>query len=101
MEPILNENLVDAYFKAFAKTVSDTKLYPIAAIWLDKAVITSKERKCRIVAGDEICIENGQIINCSGKPTHRITKCYATITGYAPELAVLNLSTHEIETIKL
>lgn len=101
MNTILNVNVVESYLKNLAETLSSTKLYPAAAVWLDKAVMTAKERKVRLVPTDEISIENGQIINCDGQPTHRVEKCYSTLTGYNPEMDVLNLATNEIERVKI
>ncbi len=78
-----------------------TKLYPSDAIWLTKAVLTSKGRNIRITPGMEICIKDGQLIDCIDKPTHVITSMMGTLSDTGLQFSAMDLKSQELITIKL
>jgi len=83
--------------------ISDTfeKMWPLAAIWLEKPVLTSLEKKRRITANDLVTIENGSLVDCNGSPTHKIKMLHGTMANHQFSITVENLITNEISIIKL
>lgn len=74
----------------------------LAAIWLEKPVITSLGRMRRIEAGLLIRVEDGKMVDCEeGKPaTHKIQMCIGTLYSNF-ELTLTHIETHEPLNIKL
>jgi hypothetical protein len=93
------KSLFDTLFEA--NVAPYTQLMKLAAIWLEKPVKTSIEKKRRITKGDLISISNGKLIDCEGNPTHEIKECFGTMANNILKIEVLNLSNNEIETITL
>ena len=103
MGTILRQGLVDAMFQniAEANTINHTKIFPMAAIWMEKPIRTSRERKVRLTENDLIYVENGEIKDCEGLPTHRIVKCEGTLANNILSFYLENLETKEIEKLEL
>lgn len=89
-------------FNSIASSIS--KLYTeqreLAAIWLNKPVVTSKGRTVRIAPDDLITIENGLLVDNKETPTHKIIACFGTLNSQF-EITVVDLSTNEPSQIKL
>jgi len=73
---------------------------PLAAIWLTKPVMTDKNITRRITEGDRVLIENNELKDCLGDPTHQITGCYGKPTSDF-YITVIDLKTQEIIKIQL
>ncbi len=81
-----------------------THLYPLAAIWFtDNPIMTSRERKVRITEGDEVCIKDGQLIDCNelNKANYRVTGAQGTINSDELYLSLINLENDIKLTIKI
>ena len=103
MGTILRQGLIDAMFKgqAEANTFNHTKIMPMACIWMEKPIRTSRERKVRLTENDLIYVENGEIKDCEGLPTHRIVSCEGTLANNILYFYLENLETKEIEKLDL
>lgn len=77
-----------------------TEQQELAAIWLEKPVQTASERTCRITAGHLVTIDNGKLVDCTGKPTHKIIMCIGTLCNQF-EITVIDLITSEPMQVKL
>jgi len=88
----------------FFKGIGDmySKQSELAAIWLERPLITGEGRMCRIAPDATVCVRNGQLIDCSGdnKPTHKVIGCIGTLINQF-ELTVVDLITQEPSIIKL
>lgn len=103
MQNNLRESLIGSMMKSIndANEINHNKVFPMAAIWMDKAIRTSRERKVRLTVDDMIKVENGQIIDCDGLPTHKIIKCEGTLANNILYFILENLETKEIEKLQL
>ena len=97
------QDLVSKIFEGVnqAYNISNTKLFPMAAIWMEKAIRTSREVKVRLTENDLIYVENGEIKDCWGNPTHKIKGCEGTLANTELYFILENLSTGEIEKLKV
>src|SRR5689334_2961323 len=75
---------------------------PLTAIWLNTPIWTAKDLKRRITEGDQVCIQNNELIDCLGdhKATHQITGCYGKPTSDF-SITVIDLKTQELSQIKI
>lgn len=99
--------MADDLFQTFADAIMESQLFvntprELAAIWLEKPVITDDGKSIRICAGMGVKIENGKLVDLPDgeQPTHKILRCRGAHT-HSFELDVLNFITGEPETIKL
>jgi hypothetical protein len=76
-----------------------TKKYELAAIWLDKPLITATDRTVRICPGTEVTLQDGFLTHCTGKPTHVVKACYGTLSNILLEFELQDLKTKEITTL--
>ncbi len=76
--------------------------FNLNAIWLNKAIITSKGRTCRIMPDMQVRIEDSQLVDIEeNKPaTHSILKCRGMISSHFI-IFVQRLIDCNIEMIKI
>jgi len=74
----------------------------LAAIWLERPLITGEGRVCRIAPDATVCVRNGQLIDCSedNKPTHKVIGCIGTLINQF-ELTLISLEDNSPLQIKL
>ena len=100
-----NENKEANVFETLSKSLTPdyTHIYPLAAIWLDKSVVTKEGKMRRIVEGISLKIENGEIVDLpeGEKPTHIITSTKGNLNSTILLLGVMDLTTQELSEIKL
>lgn len=88
----------------FNSITSISKLYTdqreLAAIWLNKPILTAGGRTMRIAPGSLVKIENGLLVDCIDKPSHKVLACYGTLINQF-ELTVIDLETNEPGQIRL
>ncbi len=78
------------------------KIVDLNSIDLGKMVnVYGGQRTCFLEAGMEIKIENGEIVDCNGSPTHYIERCKGNLSNTVLELELLNHEAGEIEIYKL
>ena len=97
MKAILNPALVQEMFRNVVD--SHTKMYEMAAFWMDSTVKTSREIKRRLVPGDEICLSNDTIVNCYGDAEYKIISIKGTLDNSVMKMELENLITKAIKTI--
>jgi hypothetical protein len=93
-------------FLNFFKDLNDSlfvKEMELAAIWMEKPIVTSNERTVRLTNGHEVRVENGKIVDCSpDKPaTHKILGCYGTVSSSSLGMVLMDLKTNEPLTLKI
>lgn len=90
------------YFEPIAALLNPKSIpvMPLAAIWLTSPVMTDKKLTRRITEGDRVLIENNELKDCLGDPTHQITGCYGKPTSDF-SISVIDLKTQEITRIQL
>ena len=77
------------------------KPLPLAAIYLDKPLMTgNKFLTKRICEGDLVLIKDGEIVDCMGSPSHRITSLHGKAASDF-SINVIDLNTLELSTVKL
>ena len=86
---LMMEGIADSY----------NKIFVLAAIWLDNPIKTSIESKRRITKGDLVKVQDGQLIDCNGIPTHKIVECRGNTSNTCLKLDLVNLITNEPITI--
>lgn len=89
------EGVADAYHTSF------TRIYPVAAIWMERPYKTSREVKVRLKENDLIYVKDGKIEDCEGEPTHRIVRCEGTLGNNILYFILENLATGEIEKLNV
>lgn len=84
------------------KSIGDlyTKQRELAAIWLDKSVVTGEGKTLRIAEGATVAIKDGELVDVADKPTHKVLACFGAMSNQF-EIAVINLETNEPSIIKL
>lgn len=89
-------------FNTFANAVS--KLYTdqqeLAAIWLSKPLNTPFGRTVRLTKDSLIRIENGLLVDFTGKASHKVLACYGTLNDQF-EITVINIETNEPSQVKI
>lgn len=89
----------------FNKTMAltRTKLFPLAAIWMDKPIYIEGERTRRIYSSQKVRVENDALVNVVPDvlpATHVIAECRGTLDNSKFEIDLIDLNTHEALTIK-
>ena len=97
------QDLVSKILEGVAEAYQDSriKIYPLGAIWMEKVIRTSRETKRRLTVNDLILVENGEIIDCNGEPSHKILRCEGTLANNELYFVLENLATKETERLKL
>ena len=72
----------------------------LAAIWLTSPLMTSKGITRRITEGDRVLVENNELKDCLGDPTHQITGCYGKPSSDF-SLTLIDLKTQELIKIEI
>lgn len=82
---------------------SFTKVYPIAAIWLNKPVQTTTERTVRITKGHLIRVRERWIEDVTDTlpATHKVIECKGTIGDSVLFFELANLETQELSTLNV
>lgn len=88
-------------FELFA---SISKLYnepmELAAIWLNRSLLTAQGKTWRLAPDALVCIENGELVDCLNEPTHKVIGCFGTLVGQF-EVTLINIQTSEPLLIKI
>lgn len=88
-------------FNQFAKSI--TKLYTdqmeLEAIWLNRPLQTPDGPKIRITRDMVVKIENGELVDFTENPTHKILACFGTLHDQF-ELTLIDLKTNEPLQVK-
>lgn len=95
---------MESVFNSFVDLAkSFNKVYPLAAIWLEKPVSTATEFTARLRKGHLIRIENGLIVNVTDTlpHTHEIIECRGTIGDTLLMFELENLETKELSTLNV
>lgn len=95
---------MESIFNSFVDLAkSFNKVYPLAAIWLNKPVQTSNEKTVRITKNHEIRILEGYIedVTKDNPATHRVTECIGTIGDSILMLELENLETKQLSTLNI
>lgn len=69
--------------------------HELAAIWLEKPLKTATERTVRITEGHLVAIKDGQLVDCTGEPTHKVIGCQGTVTSSRLSFTLLDLKTNQ------
>lgn len=72
----------------------------LAAIWLNKSVNTGEGRTPRICTDMHVWVENGQIVEGEGEPTHLVLATRGTLVNQF-EMDLRCLADNSLITIKL
>lgn len=89
---------MEDFFKSLNRLYTEQR--PLAAIWLTKPVITKQGKTVRIAPEMEVKIENNELVDCIGEPTHKVLDCLGTLYNQF-ELVLLDLKTMQPHIIKL
>jgi hypothetical protein len=90
----------------FFKDLNDSlfvKEMELAAIWMEKPVVTETERTVRLTEGHKIRVEDGKIVDCEpGKPaTHKILGCFGTVSSSSLGFTLMDINSNEPLTLKV
>lgn len=72
----------------------------LAAIWLDKPLNTPFGRTMRLTKDSLVKIENGELVDFTGEPSHKVIACFGTLVNQF-ELTLIDLKTNEPLQFKL
>lgn len=73
---------------------------PLASIYLDKPLMTADKITKRIVEGDRVFIENGELKDCMGEPTHIVTSCHGKVSSDF-SIHVMDIKTQELSIVNI
>lgn len=76
-----------------------TEPQELAAIWLEKPLLTATGSTSRITPGAIVRVENGKLVNC-GEPTHKVIGCLGTLINQF-EFVLTDIHSNQPITIKL
>jgi hypothetical protein len=87
-------------FSSMGKLYSEQR--ELAAIWLNKALVTGQGRTSRIAPENTVRIENGEMVDITPEKaaTHKVIGCIGTLYNQF-ELTVISLSDNSPSQIKL
>lgn len=77
------------------------KVMPIAAIVLDKEILTAQGSTKQLTEGLEILVKDDIICDCTEKPTHIITSCHGKLDGTEAHIVAINIKTLHLKRIYL
>ena len=77
-----------------------TKSRELAAIWIDKGIMTGEGKQSRICPDTFVWVKDGKFSEGEGEPTHKVLACRGTLINQF-EFDLLDLKTNEQITIKL
>ena len=97
MKAILNPDLLEEMFKGIVD--SHTKMYQLAAYWMPSEVKTSREKKRRLVPGDEICLSHNVIVDCYGDAEFKIISIKGTLDNSVIKMELENILDKSLKTI--
>lgn len=98
--------MINELFETLAQAMNpaNNKTMPLAAIWLEKPLQTSKEKTVRITEGHFVHVDKeGKLQDCTKETpaTHRITGCYGKIGDTDLHFSAINLKSLELIKIKI
>ena len=93
------ESLMNLMMKDVEQQYNAMHLLP--CLWLTDAILTSRERKRRIVEGDEVVIKEGKLTDCNDLPTHEIVRCESNRSGTYQQIVVKDLNSHLISNVRI
>lgn len=77
------------------------KVGPLAAIWIEKGLVTKEGKKHRLAPGDFITVENGTLVDSTEDPTHVITSCNGKIDNTELFIVCADIKTYQLEKVDL
>lgn len=77
-----------------------TEQRELAAIWLERPLITARGKSIRIAPDELVAVKNGCLVDCIDKPTHKVIACFGTLNSQF-EMTLIDLITNEPMQIKL
>lgn len=94
------ENVFESFID-LAKSFN--KVYPLAAIWLNKPVKTTTDKTCRITKGHEIRVYERWIEDVTDTlpATHKVIECMGTIGDSILRLELENIETKQLSTLNI
>lgn len=100
MNEITKSQLLEDLAKSLMSLYTESR--ELAAIWLNKALITAKGRTIRLAPDAEIAVVNGAVVDVTDTQpaTHRVIGCYGTLVDQF-EISVVNIETLDPSIIKL
>jgi len=93
-------NNFEDLFKGISKLYTEQR--ELAAIWLERPVVTGEGRTVRIAPEATVRIQDGSIVDVSPEApaTHKVLACFGTLNSQF-EMTLVNLATSEPLQIKL
>lgn len=96
---------MDSIFQSLGSILqaqSDLFIKPqsLAAIWLEKSVITGQGKTCRIAPDATVMVQDGVLVDCVGKPSHKVIGCFGTLVNQF-ELTLIRLADGQPDILKL
>jgi hypothetical protein len=91
--------MLDEFFEGLADSYS--KEHELAAIWLEKPLQTATEKTVRIAPDHLVKVEDGNLVDCIGEPTHKVIGCYGTVTSSKLSFLLIDLQTNQPIEIKV
>lgn len=77
-----------------------TEQHELAAIWLEKPLLTANGKTVRICPDTLVCVKDGELVDCHGEPTHKVIGCLGAMYSQF-EFTLIDLKTNEPLQIKL
>jgi hypothetical protein len=89
--------------KEFFEGLGDlyTKEFELAAIWLERPLLTATERTVRIAPGHLVAVEDGKLVDVFIKPTHKVIGCYGTIANTSLSFILIDIENNQPLTLKI
>lgn len=89
---------IHGIFDSFSKLFTEQR--ELAAIWLERPLITARGKSIRIAPDELVAVKNGCLVDCLDKPTHKVIACFGTLNSQF-EMTLIDLITSEPMQIKL
>ncbi len=101
----MKQNTFEAAFLETANNITkqyrrNLSVMPLPSIWLNKPLLIDSGTTRQLSEGNRVCIEDGELIDCAGKPTHEITMLMGRENSDF-EIHAIDLKTSELIRIKL
>lgn len=83
--------------KSIGELLTQEMEYP--SVWLSKSLVVAAGRTRRIIKGDYVAVQDGNLTDVTGVPTHRITRLSGPVTGTPAKVELQEIGTKQIITI--
>ena len=96
----LKTNTMTDIFETLSKSFAPLPTMELAAIWLDKPVVTNEGKTVRLCRGHQVLVVNDKLVDVVDDPSHQVLKVFGKSNSDFSILLV-DLCNFDLLTIKL